>query len=79
MGGERTLAPFMEGTDAAQGPVPSSDAAKEPQVPPQSITRAVADLREAGQLSRLVSALAADAATGPAAARTANPWRRPDE
>ncbi|WP_367038201.1 MarR family winged helix-turn-helix transcriptional regulator [Streptomyces sp. Je 1-332] len=117
---------------AAQAPVPPSDAAKELQVPPQSISRAVADLMEAGlvrrvgnaadgrsysielteagqqarsdfrrqlsaefsrlltdwdqqeidtfagQLSRLVSALAADAAAGPAAARTANPWRQPE-
>ncbi|MGW1100464.1 MarR family winged helix-turn-helix transcriptional regulator [Streptomyces sp. NPDC002455] len=118
---------------AAQAPVSPSDAAKELQVPPQSITRAVTDLMEAGlvrqvgnaadgrsysvelteagqqaradfrrqlsadfsrlltdwdpqeietfagQLSRLVSALAADAATGPAAARTANPWRQAEK
>lgn len=118
---------------AAQSPVPPSYAAKELQVPPQSITRAVADLMEAGlvrrvgnaadgrsysieltdagrqaradfrqqlsadfsrlladwsqqeidtfagQLSRLVSALAAEAPASQGTARTANPWRQPEK
>lgn len=115
---------------AAQAPVRPSQAAKELQVPAQSITRAVADLMEDGlvrrvgnaadgrsyavelteqgtrartefrkqvsadfsrlladwdeeeidtfaaQLSRLVSALAADLPEGPPRTRKANPWTR---